>query len=100
MSFTANSEGGKYKHQHRYGLLYGEYFGLRSRELKLLTYDKKGESRWQIASSAGYQAQDTFNNGNPSAAAQSANQYVNYANTELQDNLQPYISVYFWRRTA
>lgn len=100
MSFTANSEGGKYKHQHQYGLLYGEYYGLHSRELKLLTYDKEGEASWQIASLTGYQSQDTFNNGNPSATVRSANQYANYANTELQDNLQPYISVYFWKRIA
>ena len=98
MSFTSGQNGGKYKHQHRYGILYGEYYGLHSRELKLLTYDKEGEASWQISSSAGYQSQDTFNNSNQSASVQNANQYVNYSNTEIIDSFIPYSTCYYWKR--
>lgn len=100
MSFTPNSTGGKYRHRHQYGLLYGEFYGLHSRELKLLSYDENGGASWKVATSAGYQAQDTFNNGNTAASVQNANQYVNYSNTELVSNITPYISAYFWKRIS
>ena len=100
MSFTPNSTGGKYRHRHQYGLLYGEFYGLHSRELKLLSYDENGGASWKVATSAGYQAQDTFNNGNTAASVQNANQYVNYSNTELVSNITPYISVHFWKRIS
>lgn len=100
MSFTAGATGGKYKHQHQYGLLYGEYFGLHSRELKLLNYDENNNGSWKVASIAGYQAQDAFNNGNASVTNQNANQYANHSNTESKNNITPYVVVYFWKRTS
>lgn len=100
MTFTANQSGGDYKHQHQYGLLYGEYFGLHSRELKLFTNDLNNNGSWQVSSPAGYQSQDAFNNGNTSVINSQSNQYQNYAKTETKRNLAPYFVVSRWRRTA
>lgn len=60
MSFTANSTGGKYKHQHQYGLLHGEYYGLVSNTISVLNTNENGDSEWVPTHSESYQAQSTF----------------------------------------
>lgn len=101
MSFTANSTGGKYKHQHQYGLLHGEYYGLVSNTISVLNTDEKGDSEWVPTHSASYQSQSTFNS-TPSNQRNTINadQYACYVKTGLADNAMPYITVYRWRRIS
>lgn len=101
MSFTANSKGGKYKHQHQYGLLHGEYYGLVSNTISVLNTNENGDSEWVPTHSASYQAQSTFNSTTSNQRrTTNADQYACYVKTGLADNAMPYITVYMWRRVS
>ena len=95
MSFTANSAGGSYKHNHIYGIKVNEYYSVTS-NLRV----RKPDGSWQggIKDGTGYAY---FNN-----CSQAANKELNTdtykieSNTSNSGTIQPYIVVFFWRRTA
>lgn len=95
MSFTANSTGGSYKHNHIYGIKVNEYYSATS-NLGV----RKPDGSWQggIRDGTGHAY---FNN-----CSQAANKELNTdtykieSNTSNSGTIQPYIVVFFWRRTA
>ena len=95
MSFTANSTGGSYKHNHIYGIKVNEYYSATS-NLRV----RKPDGSWQggIKDGTGHAY---FNN-----CSQAANKELNTdtykieSNTSNSSTIQPYIVVFFWRRTA
>ena len=95
MSFTANSTGGSYKHNHIYGIKVNEYYSVTS-NLRV----RKPDGSWQggIKDGTGHAY---FNN-----CSQAANKELNTdtykieSNTSSSGTIQPYIVVFFWRRTA
>lgn len=95
MSFTANSTGGSYKHNHIYGIKVNEYYSVTS-NLRV----RKSDGSWQdgIRDGTGYAY---FNN-----CSQAGNKELNTdtykieSNTSNSGTIQPYIVVFFWRRTA
>lgn len=95
MSFTANSTGGSYKHNHIYGIKVNEYYSATS-NLGV----RKPDGSWQggIRDGTGHAY---FNN-----CSQAGNKELNTdtykieSNTSNSGTIQPYIVVFFWRRTA
>lgn len=95
MSFTANNTGGKYNHNHIYGIKLNEYYSATS-NLRV----RKPDGSWQggIKDGTGHAY---FNN-----CSQAANKELNTdtykieSNTSNSGTIQPYIVVFFWRRTA
>lgn len=95
MSFTANITGGSYKHNHIYGIKVNEYYSATS-NLRV----RKSDGSWQggIKDGTGHAY---FNN-----CSQAANKELNTdtykieSNTSNSGTIQPYIVVFFWRRTA
>ncbi len=98
MSFTSLSTGGIYKHNHGYGIHYGEYFGSIN-NIYLHTSDAAGVNSWAAPQKEG--TMTMTHTGNQSSSNSTVDGYVTYANTGLTVDLSvPYISVYFWRRTV
>lgn len=95
MSFTANSTGGSYKHNHIYGIKVNEYYSATS-NLRV----RKPDGSWQGGIKDGTE-HAYFNN-----CSQAANKELNTdtykieSNTSNSGTIQPYIVVFFWRRTA
>lgn len=95
MSFTANNTGGKYNHNHIYGIKLNDYYSATS-NLRV----RKPDGSWQggIKDGTGHAY---FNN-----CSQAANKELNTdtykieSNTSNSSTIQPYIVVFFWRRTA
>ena len=95
MSFTSNNTGGKYNHNHIYGIKLNEYYSATS-NLRV----RKPDGSWQggIKDGTGHAY---FNN-----CSQAANKELNTdtykieSNTSNSSTIQPYIVVFFWRRTA
>lgn len=95
MSFTANNTGGKYNHNHIYGIKVNEYYSATS-NLRV----RKSDGSWQggIRDGTGHAY---FNN-----CSQAGNKELNTdtykieSNTSNSGTIQPYIVVFFWRRTA
>lgn len=95
MSFTANSTGGSYKHNHIYGIKVNEYYSVTS-NLRV----RKSDGSWQdgIRDGTGHAY---FNN-----CSQAGNKELNTVTYKIESNtsnsgtIQPYIVVFFWRRTA
>lgn len=95
MSFTANSTGGSYKHNHIYGIKVNEYYSATS-NLRA----RKPDGSWQggIKDGTGYAY---FNNCSQAANKElNTNTYKIESNTSNSGTIQPYIVVFFWRRTA
>ena len=98
MSFTSLKTGGSYKHNHGYGVHYGEYFGSIN-NIYLHTSDAAGVNSWAAPQKVG--TMTMTHTGNQSSSHSTVDGYVTYANTGLTVDLSvPYISVYFWRRTV
>lgn len=95
MSFTANSTGGSYKHNHIYGIKLNEYYSATS-NLRV----RKLDGSWQVGIKDGKE-NAYFNN-----CSQSSNKELNTdtykieSNTSNSSTIHPYIVVFFWRRTA
>lgn len=95
MSFATNNTGGKYNHDHIYGIKLNEYYSVTS-NLRV----RKSDGSWQggIKDGTGHAY---FNN-----CSQAANKELNTdtykieSNTSNSGTIQPYIVVFFWRRTA
>lgn len=106
MSFTAASEGGKYKHYHAiqvgYTIMYGDVTN--GDESKTIMVAKLADnSGWaEAVKDAGYGDTTKFN-----TSTEYSFKYGNIAQarsstgtTSKSSAMQPYVTVYFWRRTA
>ena len=95
MSFTSNSTGGEYKHNHIYGIKVNEYYSSTA-NLRV----RKPDGSWQDGAKDGTQ-KAYFNN-----SYQAANKELNTmtykieSNTSNSSTIQPYITVHFWKRIA
>lgn len=95
MSFTANASGGSYSHSHIYGIKVNEYYGSNA-NIRV----RKPDGSWQDGAKDGAEYA-IFNNSN-----QAGNKKLNTmtykieSNTSNSSTIQPYIVVYFWRRSA
>ena len=95
MSFTADASGGSYSHSHIYGIKVNEYYGSNA-NIRV----RKSDGSWQDGAKDGAEYA-IFNNSN-----QAGNKKLNTmtykieSNTSNSSTIQPYIVVYFWRRTA
>lgn len=95
MSFTAGSTGGEYKHDHVYGVKVNEYYGTIA-NLRV----RKPDGSWQDGVKDG--AENATFNSSCQGGKRSINtaMYKNESNTSSSSSMQPYITVYFWKRTA
>lgn len=93
MNFTAGSTGGKYEHNHTYGIKVNDYYSSVS-NLNLLNSD----GSWQEGISDGRR------NAYVNSSCQEGNKEVNSqtfkteATTSNSRTMHPYITVYFWKR--
>lgn len=95
MSFTANSTGGSYKHNHIYGIKVNEYYSASS-NLRV----RKPDGSWQGGIKDGSEYA-YFNNCSQAANKElNTNTYKIESNTSNSSTIHPYIVVFFWRRTA
>jgi hypothetical protein len=95
MSFTANASGGSYSHSHIYGIKVNEYYGSNA-NIRV----RKSDGSWQDGAKDG--AEYAFFNNSNQAGNKKLNTmtYKIESNTSNSSAMQPYIVVYFWRRTA
>ena len=106
MSFTAASEGGKYKHYHAiqvgYTIMYGDVTN--GDESKAIMVAKLADnSGWaEAVKDAGYGDTTKFNTGTEYSFkyGNTAQARSSTGTTSKSSSIQPYITVYFWRRTA
>lgn len=95
MSFTANASGGSYSHSHIYGVKVNDYYSGNA-NIRV----RKSDGSWQDGVKDGTEYA-FFNNSN-----QAGNKKLNTMTYKIESNtsnssaMQPYIVVYFWRRTA
>lgn len=95
MSFTANSTGGNYNHNHIYGIKLNEYYGATA-NFRV----RKPDGSWQDGAKDGAEYA-IFNNSNQAGDKKlNTMTYKIESNTSNSSAMQPYIVVYFWRRTA
>ena len=95
MSFTANNTGGNYNHNHIYGIKLNEYYGATA-NFRV----RKPDGSWQDGAKDG--AEYAFFNNSNQAGDKKLNTmtYKIESNTSNSSAMQPYIVVFFWRRTA
>lgn len=95
MSFTSNNTGGKYNHNHIYGIKINEYYSDTS---YLRVRNPDGSWEGGIKDGTGYAY---FNNcSQPANKELNTDTYKVESNTSNSSTIQPYIVVFFWRRTA
>ena len=95
MSFTANNTGGNYNHNHIYGIKLNEYYGATA-NFRV----RKPDGSWQDGAKDGAEYA-IFNNSNQAGDKKlNTMTYKIESNTSNSSAMQPYIVVYFWRRTA
>lgn len=115
--FTVGTTGGEKTHQHEYGWVVCEYYssplitpGSKNRthsDSGLLSWDNEGNLpdksyffTWKQSKYTGNMEKNGSLAANVGGYVTSANRYVQTAITNISSNVQPYISVYIWRRTA
>lgn len=106
MSFTAASKGGNYKHYHAiqvgYTIMYGDVTN--GDESKAIMVAKLADnSGWaEAVKDAGYGDTTKFNTGTEYSFkyGNTAQARSSTGTTSKSSSIQPYITVYFWRRTA
>ena len=98
MSFTSLKAGGLYKHNHTYAIHYGEYFGsINNINLEDSTATGSLTCKEPEKTTGIYMT----HTASQSSAYGLVDGYSTYGSTRLTNDLSiPYISVYFWRRTA
>ena len=95
MSFTSNNTGGNYNHNHIYGIKVNEYYGSNA-NIRV----RKSDGSWQDGTKDGAEYA-IFNNSNQAGDKKlNTMTYKIESNTSNSSTIQPYIVVYFWRRTA
>lgn len=115
--FTAGKTGGEKTHQHEYGWVVCDYYssplitpGSKNRthsDSGLLSWDNEGhlpDKSWFFNWTQSQYTGNMEKNGSLSTSlggyVTSTIRYVQTAITNISSNVQPYISVYVWRRTA
>ena len=103
MSFTALGTGGYYYHAHTYGIRFGEYFGsVNCPQLENTTVlTNNNQQGWNSpVNESAYRSMTHLGNSGYHTSSIASQQIV--ANTRRNGGSPtfPYISVYFWRRTA
>ena len=115
--FTAGTTGGSKTHQHEYGWVVCDYYssplitpGSKNRthsDSGLLSWDNEGHLpdksyffSWRQSEYTGNMEKNGSLAANVGGYVTSANRYAQTATTNISSNVQPYISVYVWRRTA
>ena len=95
MTFTANASGGSYSHSHIYGIKVNEYYS------DVTNFRvRKSDGSWQGGVLDGT-GKAYFNKSYQSANEElNTNTYKIESNTSYSNNMHPYITVFFWRRTA
>lgn len=94
-TFTANDTGGSYNHNHIYGVKVNTYNSSNA-NIRI----RKSDGSWQEGTKDG-EEYAYFNNGvQASNKKLNATAYKIESNTSNSSSIQPYIIVYFWRRTA
>ena len=101
----AEKTGGNKEHQHLYGLQYGGWYGQTEIEnattVGLLNYSTSNEiSLTGRGESVGTETYQVNNALAGSLKSTSGALYRMTANTSANSSLQPYITVYMWKRTA
>lgn len=95
MSFTSNNTGGSYNHDHIYGIKVNEYYSATA-NFRV----RKSDGSWQDGINDGT-GNAYFNNScQASNKKLNTNTYKIESNTSNSSTIQPYITVYMWRRTA
>lgn len=95
MSFTANNTGGEYNHNHIYGVKINEYYGATA-NLRV----RKPNGSWQDGAKDGAENASFNSCYQKSYSNLNTMTYKVESNTSNSSTIQPYIVVYFWRRTA
>lgn len=107
--FTAGKTGGEKTHSHTYGIVVGDYYGMPvmrhdgpGPHTGVIDYELKSGNKVRThgnapVSSATEQFSVTVSG---SWGPNKMSIWNNEANTTKESSLQPYISVYVWRRTA
>lgn len=96
MSFTSNAMGGFYLHGHKYGIRYGEYYG--SINIESLFNQLATGDGWNKAINIG--SVNLTHTSTSSSGTSSIARYETVALTKFEPTMQPYIAIYFWKRTA
>lgn len=95
MSFTANDTGGSYNHNHIYGVKVSTYYSSNV-NIRL----RKPDGSWQDGTKDVTEYAYFNNSIQTSNKNVNAPSYKNESNTSDSSSIQPYIIVYFWKRTA
>lgn len=96
MSFTSNAMGGFYLHGHKYGIRYGEYYG--SINIESLFNQLATGDGWNKPTNIG--SVNLTHTSTSSSGTSSIARYETVALTKFESTMQPYIAIYFWKRTA
>jgi len=101
MTFAAQATGGQYIHNHGYQLKYNEYFGTANKIQLWYAKRKESESYWYIPGKIGTTPNSPHTSTN-SSGVDTVDTYRAFGATDFNMNtdLLPYQTVYYWRRTA
>lgn len=103
---TVEETGGNKTHTHEYGFQFGEYFATtvlrENSNAGIIKYNSDGTSSVSGPGSyvADYSNKVVNNNATSSTKKVSASHYKATGNAKYTSTLQPYITVYMWKRTA
>jgi hypothetical protein len=106
--FTAGKAGGEKTHSHKYGIIYGDFYGMMIMrptddvhtgviDYALTQGNRIGPHTRPVISETVIGHADTVSG---SYSKRSTSLYQNEGNTTRASSMEPYVAVYIWRRTA
>lgn len=115
--FTVGKTGGEKTHQHEYGWIVCNYYsspliapGSQNQthsDSGVLSWDNEGHLSpvrenftWKLFDSKGFMEKNAALVAGTGGYVRNMDRYTQTAITNISSNVQPYISVYIWRRTA
>lgn len=115
--FTVGKTGGEKTHQHEYGWIVCNYYssplivpGSQNQthsDSGVLSWDNEGHPSpvrgnftWKLFDSKGFMEKNAALAASTGGYVRNVDRYAQTAITNISSNVQPYISVYIWRRTA